>query len=182
MRKKNKMVHRVFKGILLLFAVFLLAPAAQAHAPPCLVYSYTESGNHQFLIGNNTSQFGNNLTVVHNCENVSITMNGEFYAYISKTTSIPLNPGLYNISMTYENQTSNFENVMFYPDYLNWEANFDFWTNEPEVELIEKTLLDTRTNWAVFIGIGITWILCVYVYWNLINSFTQRNFIEEVTQ
>ena len=181
--RRNKKRHRVFnKGFWFFLAVILLTPHTSAHASPCISYAYTESGNHQFLIGNNTSNFGDNLTVIHNCDNVSITLDGEFFAFLTVGAKIPIPPGLHQINMTYDNQTVSYQNVMIYPDYLNWEANYEFYTIEPQVEYIEKSILESTTNWAVFLGIGITWILCVYVYWNLINSFVQRNFIEEVVQ
>lgn len=180
MRRKQKQ-HRVFNWLLLL-VVLLLAPPATAHAAPCLVYAYTESGSHQFLMGNNTSHFGDNITVIHNCQNVSIELNGQFFAFITTNAKIPISPGLHQINMTFDNQTRTFQNVMIYPDYLTWEANYQFEVLGEGPQMIEKSLLDTRTNWAVFIGIAITWLLCVYVYWNLINTFVQRNFIEEVIQ
>ena len=179
---RNKKRREAFKGFWFLLSVCLLSPVASAHAAPCLAYAYTESGKHQFLIGNNTSNFGDNLTVVHNCDNVSITLDGEFYAYLTVGATIPIPPGLHQINMTYDNQTVAYQDVMVYPDYLTWEANYDFMINVPDVEMVEKSFLDSTINWAVFLGIGITWILCVYVYWNLINSFTQRNFVEEVVQ
>ena len=181
--EKYKKRHRVITiGLWFILAGILLSPLASAHAAPCLSYAYTESGNHKFLIGNNSSNFGDNITIIHNCENVSITLDGEFFAYLTVDATIPIPPGLHQINMTYDNKTVHYQNVMFYPDYLNWEANYDFNMNLPEIEYVEKSLLESSTNWAVFFGIGITWILCVYVYWNLINSFTQRNFIQEVVQ
>lgn len=183
MRRTNNTLHRVIKtGFWSLLAVLLLTPLASAHAAPCLSYAYTESGNHQFLVGNNTSMFGDNITVIHNCENVSITLDGEFYAYLTNNARIPISPGLHQINMTYDNRTFSYSNVMFYPDYLQWEATYEFEMFPDQPKMIEKSLLDATVNWAVFFGIGITWILCVYVYWNLINTFTQRNFIEEVIQ
>lgn len=183
MRRKQTKRHRVFnQGFWFLLAVALLAPLTSAHAAPCLVYAYTESGSHQFLVDNNTSNFGDNLTVIHNCEEVRIDMDGEFFALIETNAVIPIAPGLHSFNFSFENQTKRFDNVMFYPDYLTWEANYEFITQPELVELVDKDQVDSTANWAVFFGIGITWILCVYVYWNLINTFTQRNFIEEVIQ
>lgn len=180
MRGKNTKRHRAIKRLGYLLVVFLLPSVASAHVAPCLVYSYTESGNHKFLVSNNSSMFGENLTIIHNCNNVSIEIDGEFFAYLTVGAKIPIQNGLHQINMTYENRTVSYQNVMFYPDYLQWEATYDWNMNMPEVEYVSKSILESTTNWAVFFGIGITWILCVYVYWNLINSFTQRNFIEEV--
>lgn len=182
MRGKNNKQLRVINGFWFLLGVIFLSPLASAQAAPCLAYGYTESGNHQFLIGNNTSGFGNNITVIHNCETVEIEVDGEFFAYLSTTATIPINVGLHQINMTYGNKTVSYQNVMIYPDYLEWESTYQFGELDDDVDLIDKSILDSQTNWAVFIGICITWILCVYVYWNLINSFTQRNFIEEVVQ
>ena len=54
--------------------------------------------------------------------------------------------------------------------------------NSPQKQVIELELSETRTNWAVGVGIVIVWVLNVYVYWSLISSYVDRNFIEEVVQ
>lgn len=162
--------------------LLLLAPSAHASPDQCLAYAYTSSGNHFFLIQDNSSNFGSNVSIVSNCDNVTIEIDGEFYAQISKNTQIPINPGLHNFSLISENFTANYSNVLFYPDYLEWELNYQLTYLDDEVNFIDAAILEARTNWAVFFGIVIVWILCVYVYWNLINTFVQRNFIEEVVQ
>ena len=108
-------------------------------------------------------------------------VDGEFFAQTSKNTTLVIEPGLHNISLSADNFSQTFSNVLFYPDFLEWESTYQFEMN-PELQFIDSALVDARTNWAVFFGVVIVWILCVYVYWNLINSFIQRNFIEEVTQ
>jgi hypothetical protein len=182
MESKQKEHRRFNLGFWFILGVALLTPSASANAPPCLVYSFTESGTHQFLVNNNTSNFGDNLTVIHNCEQVRIEMDGQFFALLETNAVIPISPGLHSFNFTFDNQTMRFDNVMFYPDYLNWESNYQFNVFPNNEPMVEKSIIDAQLNWAVFFGIGITWILCVYVYWNLINTFTQRNFIEEVLQ
>lgn len=163
-------------------AFLLTLPAAYASPSNCLAYAYTESGSHFFLIQDNSSNFGNNVSIISNCDNVTIEIDGEFYAKISKDTQIPINPGIHNFSLISENFTANYTNVMFYPDYLQWELNYQLTYYDQDIDYIDSALFESRTNWAVFMGIVIVWVLCVYVYWNLINTFIQRNFIEEVTQ
>jgi hypothetical protein len=179
--KKTK-PHMSLRAIFLLLLVILL-PIGTATAAPgfCLAYAYTESGNHSFLIQDNSSNFGDNITIITNCDNLTIELDGEFFARTSKNTTITIEQGLHNISLISNNFSASYSNVLFYPDFLKWESNYRIEMNQ-DIELINIDLVDSRTNWAVFFGVVVVWILCVYVYWNLINSFIQRNFIEEVTQ
>ena len=179
---KTKKHTKSLRAIMFIIWVILL-PIGTATAAPgdCLAYAYTQSGNHAFLIQENSSNFGNNISIVTNCENLTLMVDGEFFAQTSKNTTLVIEPGLHNISLSADNFSQTFSNVLFYPDFLEWESKYQFEMN-PELEFIDSALVDARTNWAVFFGVVIVWILCVYVYWNLINSFIQRNFIEEVTQ
>jgi hypothetical protein len=64
---------------------------------------------------------------------------------------------------------------------LNWE--FDFIAlEESKPQFIDVEISELRTNWAVGVGIVVVWVLTTYVYWSLISSYIDRNFIEEVTQ
>lgn len=159
----------------------LLSPIAAASPGDCLAYGYTSSGNHQFLIAENTSQFGDNLTIITNCDNLTVEIDGKLLVQTSRNVTVGIDPGLHNVSIWNNDFSSNFSNVMFYPDYLQWELTYQFETNDQK-EFVDAALIDAKTNWAVFIGVLIVWVLCVYVYWNLINTFVQKNFIEEVVQ
>lgn len=179
---KTKNTTKSLRAITFIIWVILL-PIGTATAAPgdCLAYAYTESGNHAFLVQENSSNFGNNISIVTNCDNLTINVDGEFFARTSKNTTLAIEPGLHNISLFADNFSQTFSNVLFYPDFLEWESNYRFEMNQ-EIKFIDSALVEAQTNWAVFFGVVIVWILCVYVYWNLINSFIQRNFIEEVVQ
>jgi high-affinity Fe2+/Pb2+ permease len=45
---------------------------------------------------------------------------------------------------------------------------------------MEINVAKAQENWASFLTAVIIWILVVYVYWNLINSYVDRNYAEEV--
>ena len=184
-KKHNKRPH-AFKKPFLILLVLLLQPfmgSAVASPNECLAYAYTESGNHYFLMKDNSSNFGNNLTIITDCEYLEVSLDGQFFANISRNTEVTISPGIHNL--TFENNFFNqtFSNVVFYPDYLTWEYDYlQMMQGLEPPQMVDAGLIDSRTNWAVFIGIVVVWILCVYVYWNLINTFVQRNFIEEVVQ
>lgn len=184
MKEKKSTSHEVIRRGFLFCLVILLHPTGTAMASPddCLAYGYTESGNHYFLLMDNASMFGDNMTIITNCEYIQIELDGEFYANISKSTKLTISPGIHNLSFINDNFTSNYQNVVFYPDYLQWEFNYSSAYQFERPEFIDAGLVDVRINWAVFFGIVMVWVLAVYVYWNLINTFVQRNFIEEVTQ
>jgi hypothetical protein len=71
--------------------------------------------------------------------------------------------------------------VNFYPDRLQWEGEW-FKFNNLDIVLIDAAKAEIQENWASFLSVIIAWILSTYVYWNLINSYVQKNFIEEVVQ
>ena len=52
----------------------------------------------------------------------------------------------------------------------------------PETELISIDVSNSRENWASILSIVVVWVLTVYVYWKLIESYVNNNFIEEVVQ
>jgi len=63
---------------------------------------------------------------------------------------------------------------------LNWEFDW-IELNELDVQFIDVTKAEIQENWASFLSIIIAWMLSTYVYWNLVQSYVQKNFIEEVT-
>ena len=181
--KKQRMVLEV----LVLAAVVLLLPTVNAQGPPvddskeCLAYAYSESDVHAFLVGEGKALFGNNLTIEHNCERVSIYFDDLFQASSSANFSIPIEPGTFHITIETDNSNMTFENITVFPDRLTWEKQYqmvlDF--EEPYIAISESNF---QINYAVGFSIVIVWVLSVYVYWSLINAYVQRNFIEEVIQ
>ncbi len=184
MKDKHNMRHSQlrFTGIISLLVFLLLPSGAAASASPCIAYAYTESGSHLFLVGENSSNFGNELNVRSNCENLSLYVNGEFKARSSNgNIFFKLNNSLQNITLSTDNGEFNatYSNVNFYPDRLEWEGEW-FRFNSLDIVLIDAAKAEIQENWASFLSVIIAWILSTYVYWNLINSYVQKNFIEEV--
>ncbi len=171
-----------FTGILSLLVFLLLPSGVAASASPCIAYAYTESGNHLFLVGENSSNFGNELNVRSNCENLSLYIDGEWVARSSNGNMFyVLNNTLQNITLSTDNGEFNetYWNVNFYPDRLDWEGQW-FRINDLDIQLIDAAKAEIQENWASFLSVIIAWILSTYVYWNLINAYVQKNFIEEV--
>jgi hypothetical protein len=183
--KEEKSIHKGLVVVVLLAVVSLL-PTVSAQDPPvdhegCIAYAYTKSENHLFLLGQNTSMFGSTLNVVHNCQELEIYVDGFFQASSSTDFSILIEQGIHNITIQSNEFNATFGSVVFYPDRLDWQYE---WTiiQESKPQFIDIELAALQTNYAVGIGIFIVWVLATYVYWSLISSYVDRNFIEEVVQ
>jgi hypothetical protein len=186
MKESTKnMALRVFLFVTL---GILLLPFVNAQEPPvdnqkpCIFYAYTESGNHNFLMKNGSSLFGDNLKIIHNCESLTIYVNSEFYAQSNSSLDVKMNYGYQNITIESEDSISFYQNVVFYPDQLQWESQYNQLFQIPETELISIDTSNTRENWASILSIVIVWVLTTYVYWKLIESYVNKNFIEEVVK
>lgn len=185
--KKN--THTGLSAVLLVgLLLALLPPLASAQDPPfepeekaCISYAYTQSELHFFLLGQNASLFGSKLNINHNCQEVSIYIDGQFQASSSTNFSINVEPGVHQITLESDGINRTFKDVSFFPDRLNWQYEYQE-LQDSKPQFIELELSAIRTNWAVGIGILMVWVLSTYVYWTLINSYVQRNFIEEVVQ
>jgi len=183
-RKKN--TSWVFESKWFLLLVILLTPSfAQAQGPPsskdCIAYAYTSSEPHFFLIRENTSVFGNTIFINHNCDEVQLFVDEQFSAASSSNLTYNVEQGRHNITILYDNKTMSFQNVDFYPDRLDWEYQYNL-IEEQKSAFISISDSNFMVNWAVAFSIVIVWVLSVYVYWQLINSYVQRTFIEEVSQ
>lgn len=184
-KKKHTMVLE-FACVMVL--ALLLLPGTAAQEPPvddeekgCIAYAYTESDNHYFLLKDNASMFGNVLRIVHNCDDLRVYSDGFFMASSGQNFTLSLEAGIQNLTFESSNFNESFSNVMFYPDRLNWEYDF-IQLQESKPQFIDIELSEIRTNWAVGVGIVVVWVLSTYVYWSLISSYIDRNFVEEVTQ
>lgn len=170
-------IHGLIVAVLMLA---VLPPGGAAVSPPeCLAYAYTESENHRFLVSNNSTAYGNELNLVHNCGRAEIWIDGSFYAEGESGISVSIEPGNYSIELRGENESWTYSNFEIRPDRLDWDFNFSL-VYAPSENLIPESEAKVMQNWAAGATGLIIWVLCVYVYWNLINSYTQRNFIEEV--
>ena len=97
-RLKNSII-----AVVILLSVSHFSPVAYAEPPNsqenCILYGYTQSGNHKFLIDNNLKAFGNNITINHNCDGESIVIINNNVTLVTNQTNyqIPVNYGIQNI-------------------------------------------------------------------------------------
>jgi len=193
-KRKNNSNGSAGVHLWIIFGVLLLSLTSPfTHAEPpepsdewsCLSYAYTESDTHYFLLESNKSAFGNNLTIKHNCEYIEVFVNGNFSAFTELgELKIPINEGLNDIKIISENYSKNISGVLIFPDRLSWEFEFYDWKNSDNDysfdELILRSKATAQQNWASILSIVMVFTLTTMVYWNLINSYIDRNFCEEV--
>jgi hypothetical protein len=164
----------------------LLLPAVNAQDPPvdnskeCLFYAFTSSENHNFLIQNNSIVFGQTMKVKHNCEFLEIRSNGEFLARSNNSFEVQIFQGINNLTFQ-TNSSIQYFKFEVYPDRLGWEYEYNELITEKN-EFISINLSNSRENYASIFSIIIVWVLTTYVYWKLIESYTNKNFIEEVVK
>lgn len=186
MEKENQ-THMALRSFLFIALGLFLLPSVSGQEPPvddpapCLFYGYSSSMNHYFLLQNDGIMYGNNLTIVHNCEFIRVYENDQFVLESNNSVMVFLNPGITNFTIETNDQIKNFQ-VQIIPDRLEWEQQYEQLYFEPPTEFISIDLSNTRENWAVAFSIVIVWVLATSVYWKLIESYVNKNFIEEVTQ
>ena len=74
-------------------------------------------------------------------------------------------------------------NVTIMPDRLSWEFEYFEWQNDYDYSVeqyISLTASQAKENWAAILSIVLVFTLVTMVYWNLINSYIDRNYCEEV--
>lgn len=185
MGEKKSRGFRAFKVACILLVLSL--PIASAQTPPsldegeCIFYAYTKSERHYFLIQDNASMFSTKVYIVHNCKNLEIIENGVFLASSDNDFEINVNEGYSNLTFNYENKSTSFNNLIFYPDRLEWEGQYQEIQGSNK-KFIEINMAEIQINWAVAFSIVIVWVLSTYVYWQLINNYVERTFIEEVVK
>ena len=176
----------VIGGLILLPSFSFSAYAEPPVDDDCIAYAYTDSGNHYFLLGDNKTVFGQTMIIKHNCDYIEVSINGNFSAYTENTEiEFPVNPGFYEINIQSNNSTFTYSNVTFLPDRLTWEFEYYDWQNDNDYsfeEYVSLTAATAKANWASILSIVIVYALVVMVYWNLINSYIDRNFCEEVKE
>lgn len=183
----GKNLQRVLEYSIWFVFLLVLFPSSSAYAqgPPaekeCIAFAYTNSENHYFLIKSNSSIFGQDVFIEHNCGSIEVMLNGSFYASSESDLNFRIESGLQNMTIIGDNNTWFYDNVSIYPDRLNWEYDFNL-LNERDSKFIDITIANTQINWAVALSITMVWVLSTYVYWSLISSYVDRNFIEEVVQ
>ena len=189
-RRKNNMAWHRIKTKFLIGVLILLSPNTLpgAYAEPpveseCLAYAYTSSEDHYFLLKSNSSGFGTNITIEHNCDNINVIVDGNFSISGGNNSIIfYLDPGLHNLTIQTPFENISIYNFQVYPNRLDWKFDFELYQmrNMDFNEYITLNVALAKANWASVSSILIVFVLVTYVYWNLINSYVDRNFCEEV--
>ena len=192
--RKNKTSWVGFGNITILAVVILLSvsiiPTAKADPPiqekSCLSYGYAESGNHLFLIGENKTIFGNNITFIHNCEFLRILVNDNFTAYSTNSIfNVPIDLGNNKIIIESNESRIIYNNVTVLPDRLSWEFEYYDWQSGYDFTIEEYITVSAATaqkNWAAILSIVVVFSLVTQVYWHLINAYIDKNYFEEVVR
>lgn len=171
-------------GLIVALAFLVLAvspPTAAAVGPPeeCLAYAFSQSDDHFFLARDGAVMYGSNLTVVHDCSfEVVLEIDGAFVARSNQSFEVPIEPGNFTIGLVLNNTTITHE-VELRPDRLQWSIDWTLFIEEGTNRIDGEEAIRMQ-NWAAAMTGLIVWVLSVYVYWNLVNAFVQRNFVEEV--
>ena len=186
--KELKQKNMALRSVLFVALGLLLLPSVAGQEPPveenkpCLHYGYTSSESYNFLVQNGTKLFGNNLNIIHNCDYLQVNLNGEFYASSNNSMIIEIPLGINNLTVETNEYTRNYQ-VEVFPDRLEWEGDFLLLNRgNQDTEFISIDLSNSRENWASAFSILIVWVLTTYVYWKLIESYVNKNFIEEVVK
>ena len=185
--KESTKTNMGLRSFLFVALGILLLPSVNGQGPPfddekpCIFYAYSSSEEYNFLIQNNSKLFGTEIQIIHNCEFLEVDLEGQFYARSNNSMIIDIQEGSHNLTIRTNEETRNFT-IEIFPDRLEWEGQYTRLFEIPETELISIDLSNSRENWASILSIVIVWVLTVYVYWKLIESYVNKNFIEEVVK
>ena len=185
--KESTKTTMALRSFLFVALGILLLPSVNGQEPPvddekpCIFYAYTSSEKYNFLIQNNSKLFGSEIQIIHNCQYLQVNLEGQFYARSNNSMLIDIGQGFHNLTITTNEQTRNYT-IEIYPDRLEWEGQYTRLFEMPETELISIDVSNSRENWASILSIVVVWVLTVYVYWKLIESYVNKNFIEEVVK
>lgn len=184
---KDTKKNMALRSFLFVALGIILLPNVNGQGPPvedekpCLYYAYTTSMDYNFLIQNNSKLFGSEVSIIHNCEYLQVNLEGQFYARSNNSMYLQFESGSHNLTIITNENTRNF-NIEIFPDRLEWEGEFLLLDQDQRTEFISIDLSNDRENWASILSIVIVWVLSTYVYWRLIESYVNKNFIEEVVK
>lgn len=177
-------------GLWALIAALLLTPfaassGAVAQGPPaeesgCLAYAFTRSSGHAFLLESNSTVYGSEAFVVHNCGNVTVSINGTFAAQGETGLRVPLPAGMMDFRVESQGLVLiDAYSVESRPDRLEWEYEWQVIQENKPIS-VDPNHVAIQQNWAAGLTALIVWVLSVQVFWHLVNAFVQRNYVEEV--
>jgi hypothetical protein len=178
-------------GLLAVIASLSLIPLVQAQAQPplstneCMAYAYTKSGDHAFLLENNSFAYGTNIFIRTNCEELQLKIDGEPYSLYRNQTQISFSIESPMINMTLESGNFSYyaENVSLFQDRFTWSDNYiQYLDDQPKLTFIEFGKLTFQENVVSVASIVVVWFLSVNIYWSLINHYLDRNLFEEVVE
>lgn len=178
-------------GLLAVIASLSLIPLVQAQAQPplstneCMAYAYTKSGDHAFLLENNSFAYGTNIFIRTNCEELQLKIDGTPYSTYRNQTQISFSIESPMINMTLESGNFSYyaENVSLFQDRFTWSDNYiQYLDEQPKLTFIEFGKLTFQENVVSVASIVVVWFLSVNIYWSLINHYLDRNLFEEVVE
>lgn len=178
-------------GLLAVIASLSLIPLVQAQAQPplstneCMAYAYTKSGDHAFLLENNSFAYGTNIFIRTNCEELQLKIDGTPYSTYRNQTQISFSIESPMINMTLESGNFSYyaENVSLFQDRFTWSDNYiQYLDDQPKLTFIEFGKLTFQENVVSVASIVVVWFLSVNIYWSLINHYLDRNLFEEVVE
>ncbi len=178
-------------GLLAVLASLSLIPLVQAQAQPpirqdeCMAYAFTRSGDHGFLLENNSFAYGTTIFIRTNCEELQLKIDGEKYSTYRNQTEIAFNFESPMINMTLESGNFSYyaENVSIFQDRFTWSDNYiQYMDEKPTMTFIELGALTFQENVVSVASIVMVWFLSVNIYWALINHYLDRNLFEEVVE
>ena len=188
MRENYKRLCCRFAGLLV---VLSLLPLVQAQSQPpiqqdeCLAYAFTRSGEHGFLLENNSIAYGNTIFIRSNCETVNVFIDGQRYSTYTNQSLIQIYFECVSLNMTIQadNFTYYAQNVVLFESQFSWSQNYlEYQEQLPEMTFIELGKMTFQENVVSVASIVIVWFLSVNIYWALINHYLDRNLFEEVVE
>lgn len=177
--------HGLVCVIIGLASTFALIPSAYASPPDsCLAYAYSGEDDYSFLVRENTTIFGERMVVIHNCDFVEILSDGNFIQGSYTNFTIPVDNGIRNYTINgYLNDTLVYNENINNVESFSLEMNFKEFFGIEEYELqeyINSRDVNRLQNISAIGTAFVIWLVCVNVYWRLINHYIDRNYFEEV--
>jgi hypothetical protein len=175
-----------------LLVVLSLSPLVQAQNQPpiqanedCLAYAYTRSGQHGFLLENNSIAYGNTVFIRTNCDQLDVYFDGVKQSTYTNQSLIQIYFEGYSLNMTLrsDNYTYYANNVVLFESQFSWSDNYlQYQEQLPQLTFIELGKMTFQENVVSVASIAIVWFLSVNIYWALINHYLDRNLFEEVVE